>query len=105
MRFLCVLLYLLTMLFYYITHNTRLPHDRITLQDPKFGIADFVFESIEWLLFTVCEDMHLLSSLDARLTNVRLPWEDSQCTAVAFLFFWEDLCIAVQPRCVGLFVF
>ena len=43
--------------------------------DPHFGITDCWYERREELMFTACEDIHVLSRIERKLSNMRLPWE------------------------------
>lgn len=55
--------------------NAHLPVERQAVVDPQFGLNHAVYHPAEQLMFTACEDVHLLSKLERKLTNMRMPWE------------------------------
>ena len=55
------------------------PVEQRGMTDPHFGIADCHYHRSEQpkeeLMFTACEDVHVLSRIERKLSNMRLPWE------------------------------
>lgn len=65
--------------------DAHVPHGLSTVQvrprlteqiDGLFGVNDLVYAEQDEIIITACEDCNLFSKLDARLSNMRLPWED-----------------------------
>ena len=54
----------------------NIPSERIILKDPKFGVNNLIYDHVNGILFTVCEDASIFSRVDTYISNVRMPWEE-----------------------------
>ena len=52
-----------------------LPVELKSMADPQFGINDCHHHRVDGVMFTACEDVNVLSRIERKLTNIRLPWE------------------------------
>ena len=52
-----------------------LPVEMKSMADPQFGINDCHHHQVDGVMFTACEDVNVLSKIERKLTNIRLPWE------------------------------
>ena len=56
-----------------------LPVETKSMTDPQFGLNDCFHHEKDGVMFTACEDVNVLSKLERKLTNIRLPWEAQGC--------------------------
>lgn len=82
------------------------PSEIKCVNDPQFGINALSYDDANLVLFTACEDVHILSRIDRQLSNLRLPWEKSgglvpvgsmACWAVDDQGDWKTRCVVYYP--------
>mmetsp|Transcript_21420 Transcript_21420/g.29998 ORF Transcript_21420/g.29998 Transcript_21420/m.29998 type:complete len:751 (+) Transcript_21420:249-2501(+) len=56
--------------------QSAVPIEITKIEEPKFGINQFLFDDETGAVFTACEEVKILNKFDAHLSNIRMPWED-----------------------------
>merc|ERR1719189_519236 len=44
-----------------------------TIPDPQFAVNDFLYDEENSIMFTVCEDIHSVSVMDSKISNIKVP--------------------------------
>ena len=68
------------------------------LEDIPLGVRDFYYSRDEGIVFMVCSDMNIISRVDSKITNIKLPWEKKTDSHVPV---GAALCYKVQKLGIG----
>jgi WD40 repeat protein len=81
-----------------------------SVKDPQFGVTELYYSDSELLMFTSAEDVNLLSKLDRKFSNMRLPWEKAgglvpvgsfSCLTLNSAGEWKTKCSIFYPSAVS----